>query len=149
MPNTPWVFCAVSAVTAVMAKPPSAVTALMSAWMPAPPPESDPATISTRPRISMSPSRSRLTCHVRDRRGDLVDDRADRRAILAFGHHADHRLGAGFADQQPSVGAEPQLGGGDRRLDRRMLERRLAVAAVPVLLVVMGNRLDLLPHPRR
>ena len=48
-PCTPSVFCAVSAVMAVAAKPFIAVTALMSAWIPAPPPESDPATISTRP----------------------------------------------------------------------------------------------------
>src|SRR5262245_19889735 len=32
-----------------MAKPPSALTVLMSAWMPAPPPESEPAMIRTRP----------------------------------------------------------------------------------------------------
>ena len=48
-PWTPSVFCAVSAVMAVAANPPIAVTALMSAWMPAPPPESEPATIRTRP----------------------------------------------------------------------------------------------------
>jgi Mn2+/Fe2+ NRAMP family transporter len=34
---------------AVIAWPPSIVTALMSAWMPAPPPESDPAMMRTRP----------------------------------------------------------------------------------------------------
>src|SRR5947208_15836359 len=50
-PNTPSVFCAVRAVTAVAAKPSSIVTVLMSAWMPAPPPESEPAIISTRPFI--------------------------------------------------------------------------------------------------
>ena len=48
-PKTPRVFCAVTAVTAVAAWPPCAVTVLMSAWIPAPPPESDPATASTRP----------------------------------------------------------------------------------------------------
>ena len=42
----------VSAVIAVMANPSSAATALMSAWMPAPPPESEPAMISTRPLMS-------------------------------------------------------------------------------------------------
>jgi hydroxymethylpyrimidine/phosphomethylpyrimidine kinase len=52
-PCTPSVFCAVSAVIAVIAKPASAVTALISAWMPAPPPESEPAMISTRPRITV------------------------------------------------------------------------------------------------
>ena len=52
MPYTPSVFCAVSAVIAVAAKASSIVTALMSAWMPAPPPLSEPATIRTRPRNS-------------------------------------------------------------------------------------------------
>ena len=42
-------FCTVIAVMAVAANPPIIVTALMSAWMPAPPPESDPARIKTRP----------------------------------------------------------------------------------------------------
>ena len=58
IPTTPWtpsVFWAVSAVTAVIAKPPSAVTVLMSACIPAPPPESDPATIRTRPFTGQPP----------------------------------------------------------------------------------------------
>ena len=42
-------FTVVIAVMAVAANPPIIVTALMSAWMPAPPPESDPARIKTRP----------------------------------------------------------------------------------------------------
>src|SRR5258708_4900408 len=124
MPNTPKVFCAVSAVTAVIAKPPSAVTVLMSAWMPAPPPESEPATISTRPRISIAS----LARDAQDRGGDLVDDAADHDVVVAFGHDADHRLGAGFADHQSAARAEPALGVGDRRLDRGVIERRLAVA---------------------
>ena len=45
---TPKVFCAVIAVIAVMAWPPSIVTVLISAWMPAPPPESLPAMIRMR-----------------------------------------------------------------------------------------------------
>ena len=45
---TPSVFCAVIAVIAVIAWPPSIVTVLISAWMPAPPPESEPAMIRTR-----------------------------------------------------------------------------------------------------
>ena len=53
-PCTPSVFCAVSAVMAVAAKPPSAVTALMSAWMPAPPPLSLPATMRTLPFMPAS-----------------------------------------------------------------------------------------------
>lgn len=45
---TPWVFWAVRAVTAVVAKAPRAAHVFMSAWMPAPPPESEPATANTR-----------------------------------------------------------------------------------------------------
>jgi hypothetical protein len=41
------VFCAVRAVITVMPNPPRAEMVLRSAWIPAPPPESDPATVST------------------------------------------------------------------------------------------------------
>src|SRR3954454_13074031 len=41
-------FCAVTAATTCMPCTPSASIVLRSAWMPAPPPESDPATVSTR-----------------------------------------------------------------------------------------------------
>ena len=43
---TPVVFCAVIAVTAVIAYEPNDVIVLMSAWIPAPPEESDPAIIN-------------------------------------------------------------------------------------------------------
>ncbi len=39
------VFCAVTAVSTEVAKTPLACIALMSAWTPAPPPESDPAMV--------------------------------------------------------------------------------------------------------
>jgi hypothetical protein len=45
MDLTPVVFCVVTAVIAVIAYEPSAVTVLISAWIPAPPDESDPAII--------------------------------------------------------------------------------------------------------
>mmetsp|Transcript_5882 Transcript_5882/g.15690 ORF Transcript_5882/g.15690 Transcript_5882/m.15690 type:complete len:226 (+) Transcript_5882:326-1003(+) len=48
MPCTPCVFCAVSAAIAVMPNAPKAVQLLRSAWMPAPPPLSEPAMMSTR-----------------------------------------------------------------------------------------------------
>ena len=54
-PKTPVVFCAVSAVTAVSANRPSAAIVLMSAWMPAPPLESDPAMLSTASMDAMVP----------------------------------------------------------------------------------------------
>lgn len=49
--NTPWTpteFWAVTAVRAELPWHPSRAKVLRSAWMPAPPPESDPATVSTR-----------------------------------------------------------------------------------------------------
>mmetsp|Transcript_22883 Transcript_22883/g.51607 ORF Transcript_22883/g.51607 Transcript_22883/m.51607 type:complete len:323 (-) Transcript_22883:133-1101(-) len=46
-PCTPRLFWAVTAVMAVVEKTLAAAQAFISAWMPAPPPESDPATIST------------------------------------------------------------------------------------------------------
>ena len=46
IPVTPVVFCAVSAVTALMAYTPLAVIVLISAWIPAPPLESLPAIVS-------------------------------------------------------------------------------------------------------
>ena len=42
-PVTPSVFCAVNAVIAVMPCTPQRAKALRSAWIPAPPPESEPA----------------------------------------------------------------------------------------------------------
>jgi hypothetical protein len=46
---------AVMAVTAVIAWPPSMVIVLMSAWIPAPPPLSDPAMTRTRAIMDRSP----------------------------------------------------------------------------------------------
>src|SRR5690606_27907470 len=42
---TPTVFCAVMAVSALVPKTPSAANVFRSAWMPAPPPESEPAMV--------------------------------------------------------------------------------------------------------
>jgi hypothetical protein len=47
-PVTPSVFCAVIAVMALMPKQPSAEKVFRSAWMPAPPPESEPAMVRVR-----------------------------------------------------------------------------------------------------
>src|SRR3954449_4867264 len=132
-PNTPSVFCAVSAVTAVIAKPSSIVTVLMSAWMPAPPPESEPAMISTRPFIRIlwaSFSRPHRRFDVlgslrnsENRGADFVDDAGQQRLVLALRHDPDNRLGAGIEDHQPSLRAEPRLGGGDRALDAGGFQR--------------------------
>jgi len=53
--RTPSVFCAVIAAMAVVGWPPSIVTVRISAWIPAPPPESEPATIRTRGTIRLTP----------------------------------------------------------------------------------------------
>ena len=45
MPLTPTEFCAVTAVIADIPNTPNAENVLRSAWMPAPPPESDPAMV--------------------------------------------------------------------------------------------------------
>ncbi|CAI7925227.1 unnamed protein product [Closterium sp. NIES-54] len=47
---TPRVFCAVTAVIAVAHHTPCAALDLISAWIPAPPPESDPAIVNTTGR---------------------------------------------------------------------------------------------------
>ncbi len=47
-PCTPTLFCAVTAVTALIPCTPRASIVLRSACTPAPPPESEPATVSTR-----------------------------------------------------------------------------------------------------
>ena len=69
----PTVFCAVIAVIAVIPCTPQAANALRSAWMPAPPPESEPAIDSTRREVRAAASevttagrlaRSGVTAHV-------------------------------------------------------------------------------------
>ncbi len=54
-PRTPREFCAVTAVTTLMPCTPSASMVLRSAWMPAPPPESDPATVRHRGGAAPTP----------------------------------------------------------------------------------------------
>src|SRR5882672_4092789 len=127
-PCTPSVFGAVRAVIAVAAKAPMAVTALMSAWIPAPPPESEPATIRTRPFMPPSSRRSS-----RDRLDDLVDDAAHELRIVAFGHDADQRLGARLTHQDAAGRAELRLGGGDRLGDGAGGERCVGIADADVL----------------
>src|SRR5215211_2704524 len=97
-PNTPKVFCAVNAVIAVAANAPSMVTVLMSAWMPAPPPESEPATIRTRPFIGYSPALLRrlggragrgfdlfgAAGDGQDRLANVVDDARQQPLVLAL-----------------------------------------------------------------
>ena len=55
-----------------------------------------------------------LACSLGDRVDDVVHDAVDQIAVIALRHHADHRLGAGGADDQATDGAEPLLAGLDR-----------------------------------
>ena len=79
-PCTPSEFCAVTAVSTLMPCTPSASIVFRSAWMPAPPPESEPATVSTRggaahaatvPRLA--PSLAEVVPAARARPGRAVD----------------------------------------------------------------------------
>src|ERR1700757_2284788 len=60
---------------------------------------------------------------------DVVDDFLDQDAVVALAHHADHRLGAGRAHEQPAVAIEALLAVGNRRFDLGILERLAAPVA--------------------
>src|ERR1017187_8985523 len=64
---TPRVFCAVSATIADMPWVPQRANALRSAWMPAPPPESDDATVRTRGTVTPGPLAARREDSTRGR----------------------------------------------------------------------------------
>ncbi len=53
---TPTVFCAVSATSALVPWQPAAAKAFRSAWMPAPPPESDVAIVRQTGGVTLLPS---------------------------------------------------------------------------------------------
>src|SRR5512132_4326181 len=95
----------------------------MSAWIPAPPPESDPAMIRTRPGRRTTASGRGGTNDA----ADVVDDRADQRLVFALGHHPDHRLGTGLTDQQPTAVPQPPMAIVDGLLHALLLERLAAV----------------------
>jgi len=61
-----------------------------------------------------------------ERRDDVIDDFLDQDAVVALAHHADHRLGAGGADQQPAMAVEALFAGDDRRFDLGVVERLAA-----------------------
>ena len=52
---TPSVFCAVNATIALVPKQPAAANAFRSAWIPAPPPESEPAIVKHRGTVKFTP----------------------------------------------------------------------------------------------
>ena len=118
---TPSVFCAVIAVIAVIAWPPSMVTVLMSAWMPAPPPLSEPAMIRMRGNRHRGPLRSVEA-------GYFVEQmrRADRpRLEIAAAIGAD-------SGERPvdAVGAEGAFERADARV--RAVRRQIAAAALAI-----------------
>src|SRR5512147_2638609 len=100
------------------------VTVLMSAWIPAPPPESEPAMIRTRPHRRPASRRGGT-----NDAADVVDDRADQRLVFALGHHPDHRLGPGLADQQPTTVPQPPMAIVDGLLHALLLEGLAAIEA--------------------
>src|SRR5688572_27123027 len=121
---TPRVFWAVTAVIAVMAWPPSIVTVLMSAWMPAPPPESEPAMIRMR-GVLMRVSSSMLA-HRRGRiLAELLGGSDRTRLEIAAAIRAD-------SGERPvhALGAEGALEGADARL--LAVGRQVAAAAFAI-----------------
>src|ERR1700741_2434144 len=92
---------------------------LMSAWMPAPPPESDPAITRTRGilfRPTASSLEARELCiQFLDGGDDVLHHFAHQAFVLALAHHADDGLGAGLAYQDAAATIEPLL----PRLDAR------------------------------
>ena len=75
---TPTVFCAVNATIALIPWQPAAANAFRSAWMPAPPPESDDAIVNARginstPFAGMTPDQVRRVCSQPAAQGTPVD----------------------------------------------------------------------------
>ena len=94
-PVTPTVFCAVSAVIAVMPWTPQRAKALRSAWMPAPPPESEPAIERTAGGVLAHAGRvGRAASPRRSRRPDVAaaEAAADEAAELEVREVREHLL---------------------------------------------------------
>src|SRR5688572_8338208 len=157
------------AVTAVIACPPSMVIVLMSAWMPAPPPESEPAMTSTRGIVAFKATfreacganlsmrttiRFRAQMRTKGSRrlshglANIVDQTLHQRRVVAFGHHANERLRAGFADDEAAAAFELRLCSGDPVLHRVGLERRLAAVEADVL-EQLRHRIEEVEHLAR
>src|SRR5436305_13599897 len=66
---------------------------------------------------------------VAERGDDVIDHFLDQDAVVALAHHANHRFGAGGADQQPVMTVEPLLAIVNRRLDLGGFERLAAAVA--------------------
>src|SRR5271154_4792339 len=119
----------------------------MSAWMPAPPPESEPAMVKSRAvraiiatsgpatiaeiywGVLSGSSRFWLSGYFLDRVGDVAHHGANDFLVLALRHHPDQRLGARLAHQHPAILAKLGAGAVDAGLDPRILQRRAAAEA--------------------
>src|SRR6516165_11004005 len=66
---------------------------------------------------------------VGERIDDAVDDLLDQHLVLALAHDADHRLGAGWTDDQSSMRAEARLRELDRGAHLRVLQWLAALVA--------------------
>src|SRR5665811_996050 len=66
---------------------------------------------------------------VAERGDDVIDHFLNQDTVVALAHHANHRLGAGGADQQPAMAVEPFFAGVDRRFDLGIVERLAAAIA--------------------
>ena len=143
MPNTPKVFCAVRAVIAVAAYPVNAVTVLMSPWIPAPPPLSEPATIKTLPLIPPLPVpvQPPVECCY-----DIPDDGIHQVLIVALCHDANDWLGPGFADQQAADAVQPGFTVADGVLHEVVFQR--SAAREPDILQQLGQRVEDAGRPR-
>src|SRR5438067_13889298 len=64
---------------------------------------------------------------------NIVDDALHEGRVVAFGHHPDQGLGAGFADHQPPTTLAPGFGCGDTLLDAVGLQRLRASVEAHVL----------------
>src|SRR5215472_16877891 len=54
---------------------------------------------------------------------NVIDDAGEQLFVLALRHDADHRLGPGGADDEPTRCAQPRLASGDRLLNSTCLQR--------------------------
>src|SRR5919204_4758194 len=99
--------------------------------MPAPPPESEPAMIRTRPRTlfrrcgprdAVAHQTGPAVCGRDYLAADRVHDHGDQLLVVSLGHDSDHRLGSRSADYQAASGAKPGLAVFDRLRDRQLLE---------------------------
>ena len=156
---TPTVFWAVIAVIAVMPWTPQAANAFRSAWMPAPPPESEPAMDRTRGMRSGGHDHERSpsdATRVFSRPSLKIAVASGRDPEAAAGAAADKaRRARGPRGRQPVIGCEPGPGQrrrglvalGDRREQRCELGAAVARRAARTVRSPAPNRRRARPGP--